>query len=542
MSTEPENGGQWESLADSIAGLGERSIRKSYYPELKATIRGLDRQRTFYQSILNSIPDGVVVFDATGRIKQGNPALCRMFGFLHEELLGKVVGDLYAEQAKLIPVEEFPASCCRSYRRQDGSTFLGETTSSEIRDENGQLLGNLEVIRDLTDRVEAVRQQKKMEEQFLQSQKMAAIGTLAGGIAHDFNNLLAAILGFAELALMKIGRGVAVQRDLEQILKAGGKATELVNQILAFSRKETTRRQPLRLGPLVKEALKLLRGSIPTTIAIKEHIVDCDRLIMANPTQVHQVIMNLCTNAFHAMEDRGGRLSLSLVPSQRSDRLTGEEREYLRISIADTGAGIAPAVLERIFEPYFTTKPSGKGTGMGLAVVHGIVENHEGHIEVDSAIDQGTVFHVYFPVVAGVEIVENPENTPALLGGTESILVVDDERMVADYLRSFLEQLGYTVTVCNTAIQALEVFANNPEEFALVITDQTMPGKTGFDMALDMLAIRPELPIILCSGYSAAISRERVTQAGIREFATKPLSLHVLAPLIRSVLGDDARA
>ena len=536
MSTDPEHGGQWESLADSIAGLGERSIRKNYYPKLKATIRDLDRQRTFYQSILNSIPDGVVVFDATGRIKQGNPQLCRMFGYSHEELIGKDIAGLYAGQARIIPVEEFPASNCRSYQRRDGSIFLGETTGSEIRDESGQLLGNLEVIRDLTERVETVRQQKKLEEQFLQSQKMAAIGTLAGGIAHDFNNLLAAILGFAELALMKIGRGVTVQRDLQQILSAGGKATELVNQILAFSRKETTKRQPLKPGSLVREALKLLRGSIPATIEIREHIADGDRLIMANPIQVHQVIMNLCTNAFHAMEEQGGLLSLSLALSSRPDRFTQEEREYIKISIADTGAGIAPGVLERIFEPYFTTKPSGKGTGMGLAVVHGIVENHEGFIEVDSVAGQGTVFHVYFPVVAGVEVQALAENSAILHGGSESILVVDDEKMVADYLRSFLEQLGYAVTVCNTGTQALEVYKNSPGEFALVITDQTMPGKTGFDMAQEMLTLRPGQPIILCSGYSTAISRERVTLAGIREFVTKPLSLHILAPLIRSVL------
>lgn len=538
MSTDPEHGGQWESLADSIAGLGERSIRKNYYPKLKATIRDLDRQRTFYQSILNSIPDGVVVFDATGRIKQGNPQLCRMFGYSHEELIGKDIAGLYAGQARIIPVEEFPASNCRSYQRRDGSIFLGETTGSEIRDESGQLLGNLEVIRDLTERVETVRQQKKLEEQFLQSQKMAAIGTLAGGIAHDFNNLLAAILGFAELALMKIGRGVTVQRDLQQILSAGGKATELVNQILAFSRKETTKRQPLKPGSLVREALKLLRGSIPATIEIREHIADNDRLIMANPIQVHQVIMNLCTNAFHAMEEQGGLLSLSLALSSRPDRFTQEEREYIKISIADTGAGIAPGVLERIFEPYFTTKPSGKGTGMGLAVVHGIVENHEGFIEVDSVAGQGTVFHVYFPVVAGVEVQELAENSAILHGGSESILVVDDEKMVADYLRSFLEQLGYAVTVCNTGTQALEVYKNSPGEFALVITDQTMPGKTGFDMAQEMLTLRPGQPIILCSGYSTAISRERVTLAGIREFVTKPLSLHILAPLIRSVLDS----
>ena len=532
------NGGDpWEHLKDSIAGLGERSIRKSYYPALKNKIRDLDQQRIFFQSTLNSIPDGVVVLDSAGRIRQGNPALCTLFGYGNEELAGQLSSLLYGEPAELFCHDDFPAGRCRWYRRKDGTPFLGETLESEIRDQQGLLLGYLEVIRDLSQRIAVIHQQRQLEDQLRQSQKMAAIGTLAGGIAHDFNNLLAAILGYAELALLRLPPENGVNREIRQILVAGGKAAELVNQILAFSRKETIQRILIQPGALLKEALKLLRGSIPSTISIRDQIGAIDRLILANPTQLHQVIMNLCTNAFHAMEEQGGEMTLRLELVRRPGGELEELQEYVRISVGDNGAGIAPASLERIFEPYYTTKPSGKGTGMGLAVVHGIVENHQGRIEVESVLGRGTIFQVYFPVVAGTEASQTAAGgAAALVGGSESILVVDDESMVADYLQGFLEQLGYLVTVCNDGNSALARFEADPFWFDLVITDQTMPGRTGFDMARTMLALRPRLPIILCSGYSSALSPERVTGAGIREFMMKPVSLHELAPLIRKVL------
>jgi len=529
---------QWDHLKDAIVGLGERSIRKSYYPELKIKIRDLDQQRTFFQATLNSIPDGVVVMDASGKIKQANPALCRMFGYSNEELAGLAPQALYEDNCEIFRHDDFPTTWCRRFVRKDGQSFLGETLDSEIRDEQGVLLGALELVRDLTERLSVIRQQRQLEEQLRQSQKMAAIGTLAGGIAHDFNNLLAAILGYAELALLKLPPGTALQREIRQILKAGGKASELVNQILAFSRKETTKRILLQPGVLLKEVIKLLRGTIPSTITIREQIVATDRMILANPTQLHQVIMNLCTNAFHALEEQGGEMVLSLDPVKQRVRENDGEREWIRISVADNGCGIDADVLERIFEPYFTTKPSGKGTGMGLAVVHGIVENHEGRIEVESKPGQGTIFHVFFPVVSGLETPQFQREAQSLVGGNESILVVDDEQMVADYLKGFLEQLGYRVTVCNDGNSALTVFESNPNGFDLVLTDQTMPGKTGYEVARTMLALRPELPIILCSGYSSALSPERVTKAGIREFMMKPVSLHDLAPVIRAVLNS----
>lgn len=538
MSHRTDEHDQWDHLKDAIVGLGERSIRKSYYPELKAKIKDLDQQRVFFQSILNSIPDGVVVMDPSGKIRQANPALCRMFGYSNEELAGLDPSVLYENNCAIFRHDDFPTTWCRRFVRKDGRVFLGETLNSEIRDDQGGLLGTLELIRDVSERLKVIRQQRQLEEQLRQSQKMAAIGTLAGGIAHDFNNLLAAILGYAELALLKLPPGGALQREIRQILKAGGKASELVNQILAFSRKETTKRIPIQPGVLIKEVIKLLRGTIPSTITIRERIAATDRMILANPTQLHQVVMNLCTNAFHAMEEQGGEMTLSLESVRKPLREKEEEREWIRISVADNGCGIEPATLERIFEPYFTTKPSGKGTGMGLAVVHGIVESHGGRIEVKSTVGQGTTVQVYFPVVAGVEAQRPRKEEQSLVGGDESILVVDDEQMVADYLKGFLEQLGYRITICNDGSSALALFEHNPQAFDLVITDQTMPGKTGFEMARNMLALRPDLPIILCSGYSSALSPERVAKAGIREFMMKPVSLHDLAPVIRAVLPN----
>lgn len=527
----------WDQLKEHIVGLGERSLRKSYYPELKARVRDLDQQRILFQSTLFTIPDGVAVIAPSGEIAQANPALCRMFGYRLEDLLGSDPGLLYEADSTVFQPEDFPATCCRRCVRSDGTTFLGETFASEIRDEQGALLGNLQVIRDLSDRLAALRQQRQLEDQLRQSQKMAAIGTLAGGIAHDFNNLLAAILGYAELAQLKLSPGIPPYREVDQILKAGHKAAELVNQILAFSRRETTKRMALQPVPLIKEVIKLLRGTIPATISIREQLQDTGRMILANPTQVHQVVMNLCTNAFHAMEEQGGeiRVSLKAVDKQHDD---GDVRAWLRISVTDTGPGIAPEIRERIFEPYFTTKPSGKGTGMGLAVVHGIVHRHEGWIEIDSTIGQGTSVHVYFPETSGTDDAALQKEVVGLPGGKESVLVIDDEQMVADYLRSSLERLGYRVAVCSDGTSALAVFERDPDAFDLVITDQTMPGKTGFEVARTMLAIRPNLPVILCSGFSSALSSERVAAAGISKFMMKPVSLYDLIPTIRTLLDS----
>ena len=384
---------------------------------------------------------------------------------------------------------------------------------------------------------------EKLNAQLQQARKMEAVGTLAGGIAHDFNNILGAILGYAEMAHEDSLSGTVNPGDLDQVLQAGNRAKDLVKQILAFSRQAETRRIPLRPAALIKESVKLLRSSIPSTIDIRQDIDPDVDLVLADPTQIHQIIINLCTNAYHAMEETGGTLFLSL----KNRALTGQDLmtvshlqpgDFVQLSVRDTGHGIAPEIYEKIFEPYFTTKETGKGTGMGLAIVHGIVESCGGFITCMSEIGAGTVFEVYLPAVFEESAPEVREVDVSLVG-TERILFVDDEEMLARMGQTMLERLGYKVEVRTSSLEALATFQNQPEAFDLVITDQTMPGMTGVDMARRMLQIHPGIPIILCTGYSSLVSVEKARAAGIKGFALKPLARKDIATMIRNILDEE---
>lgn len=399
------------------------------------------------------------------------------------------------------------------------------------------------IFADISERKRDEEERKKLQEQLQQAQKMEAIGTLAGGIAHDFNNILGAILGYAEMAHEDCASGLVKPRDLEQILKAGNRAKELVKQILAFSRQAEEQKITLQPAVIIKESIKLLRSSIPSTIDIQQDVDPAVHLIHADPIQLHQIIMNLCTNAYHAMEETGGRLVLSL-----KNRVVTKEDvlglphvqsgDFVQLSIGDTGAGIAPEIRQRIFEPYFTTKETGKGTGMGLAIVHGIVNSSGGFITCDSEVGAGTVFTINLPALVDPEIpvTSKIELVPV---GTERILLIDDELMLAEMGRTMLERLGYTVTICTESLVALAVFKKEPDAFDLVITDQTMPEMTGIDIARRMLQLRPELPIVLCTGYSSIISEQKAKSSGIKGFVLKPLVKKDLAALIRQVLDKE---
>ncbi len=397
------------------------------------------------------------------------------------------------------------------------------------------------ILNDTTERKRAEKEKEILQSQLAQAQKMEAIGTLAGGIAHDFNNILGAMLGYTEMVREDSPEGSLAASDLDQVLAAGDRAKELVEQILAFSRQTETKKIAIQPAILVKEAIKLLRASIPTTISIKQDIdMDCD-FILAEPTKIHQILMNLCTNAFHAMEESGGTLTISLRKKAlaQKDLITEpgiQPGNFVQLAIGDTGTGIEHDLMEKIFEPYFTTKATGKGTGMGLAIIHGIVKSYGGFIKCESKVGSGTIFYINLPASADQSI---PEVKPAeaITAGTEHILLVDDEQMLADLGRTMLERLGYTVTVRMNSLEALELFENHPDSFDLVITDQTMPGMTGVDMAQKMLRIRPELPIILCTGYGSPPLQEKVTSLGIKGFALKPISLKGITALIRKVLG-----
>lgn len=416
------------------------------------------------------------------------------------------------------------------YRCKDGSYRNLEWHVSEAQEDGTSYA----VARDVTEN-------KRIREQLQQAQKMEAIGTLAGGIAHDFNNILSAILGYAELAKEEASPGSALEKDLEQILTSASRAADLVKQILLFSRQSTAELISLKVQPLLKEALKMLRSSLPTTIRIEEYISPDCKEILADPIQVHQIIMNLCTNAYHAMEHTGGLLSIELKTTfidteKQHEVLKIQSGEYVEFTVRDTGIGIGLDVIDKIFDPYFTTKETGKGTGMGLAICHGIVTDYGGTITVDSVVGEGTAVRVFFPVSDRKVLSVAPSETQDISPGTEHILFVDDEEILAEMGKTMLEKLGYKVTVRRSSFEALETFQNTPDAFDVIITDQTMPGMTGYDLARRLLQIRKDVPIILCTGYSSLIDEITAKALGIKEFAFKPLSKQKMAKLVRKVL------
>ncbi|MCI0470295.1 MAG: response regulator, partial [Candidatus Aminicenantes bacterium] len=371
--------------------------------------------------------------------------------------------------------------------------------------------------------------------------KMEAIGTLAGGIAHDFNNILSAIIGFTELAMLKTPEDSNIRSHLKQVLSASNRAKETIKQILAFSRKGDKEQRPIFLNEVVNEALKLLRSTLPSTIEIRANVDKTKNPVLANSIQIHQLLMNLCTNAAYAMREKGGILEITLreidfdpAAINRRDLQPGL---YNQLSIADTGHGMTSEVRNRIFEPYFTTREHGEGTGMGLAVVHGIVKSHRGEIVVYSEPGKGTMFDIYFPITS-LEKNSDPviDKQAPVQHGTERILLVDDEYLLAESGKELLENLGYQVVNRTSSIEALEAFRSHPDNFDLVVTDQTMPNMTGVQLTLELKKIRPDIPIILCTGFSEKVNEKNFLAKGISSFLMKPLISDDLARVVRHVL------
>jgi signal transduction histidine kinase len=387
---------------------------------------------------------------------------------------------------------------------------------------------------------EETEERGRLEERLRQSQKMEAIGTLAGGIAHDFNNILAAILGFTEMAVEDVAGRPEVEENLKKVLQSAMRARDLVKQILAFSRKTNYARDPISLSPLIRETVQLLRASIPATIEIKLTMDTSWDRINAAPVEVQQILMNLATNAALAMQEQGGTLEISLTDIDFSPDSPALERdvmpgEYLMLTVKDTGIGMGPEVMKRVFEPFFTTREAGKGSGMGLAVVYGIVKDLQGTIAVESRPGVGSIFRVLLPKVDAE--IEKEQARPAYLPkGTERILFVDDEEMLREWGETALSRLGYTVTTMADSAEALKVFCSDPTGFDLVITDQTMPSMTGIQFAKELLKVRPDMPVILCTGHSETISPDIAKDAGIREYLMKPLARQELAATVRQVL------
>ena len=408
---------------------------------------------------------------------------------------------------------------------------------------DGSPLACLGTLQDITENKRLEDERTQVEAQLRQAQKMEALGTLAGGIAHDFNNILGIIAGYTEIALLEMEEESPVRSRLKEVLGASHRAKDLVQQIVAFSRRKEMEKKPLQVGLIVKEAMKMLRASLPSTIEIKT-CVESKSVVAADPTQIHQVLMNLCTNAAHAMQDRGGVLDVGLTDvllDAESVRAHAglQTGMHVKLTVRDTGPGIAPAILERIFDPFFTTKEPGVGTGLGLAVVHGIVKSHEGAIEVENQPGEGATFHVFLPVMSGIRTMETVVET-ALPRGKERILVVDDEPALAMVVKQMLERLGYTVEYRTSGSEALHMFRLDPSKtpFDLVITDMTMPHLTGLDLARELLKLHPDFPIILCTGFSEKMDAEKAKGLGIQGFLMKPVILNELAGMIRKTLNE----
>ncbi|MBW1783811.1 MAG: response regulator [Deltaproteobacteria bacterium] len=427
--------------------------------------------------------------------------------------------------------------------RADGTTGHISVRFFIVKDAEGRTVKTYGVNQDISERKKADEEKKQLESQIRHSQKMEAISNLAGGIAHDFNNILSGIMGYAQLAQMKMDPESEPYEDLKEVLQSANRAKSLIQQILAIGCSQEQERQTLQIQDLVRETLKFLRSTLPSTIEIREMYDKEVGIIDADPTQMHQVLMNLCTNAGHAMEEDGGTLTVSLRnvtvgPQESESEVHLEPGRYVKLSVSDTGYGIDPEIRERIFDPYFTTKETGTGTGIGLSVVHGIIEQHGGAISVESEPGKGSTFHVYLPLTQAEEEAPAVKEETPLPTGSERILFIDDEAALANMGKQMLIRLGYDVTSMTSSVEALALFKNGPEQFDLVITDTTMPRMPGDALAQEMMKIRPEIPIIITTGHSKRISAEKAREIGIKGFLMKPLAMRDLADMVRKVLDE----
>jgi len=406
-----------------------------------------------------------------------------------------------------------------------------------VLDNRGSILNYVAVKRDVTREIQ-------LEKQFRQTQKMEAIGTLAGGIAHDFNNILAAIMGFGELAKTQLDADDLPTQCVDEVLTAAKRAKDLVRQILTFTRQVEEQRTPLALQNLVEETLRLMRATLPSTTQIRSNINVSSGVIFADATQIHQVIINLCTNACHAMQHDGGTLQVSLDSVEMGNANTVDDLApgaYLCITVADTGHGMSHSTLERIFDPFFTTKPVGEGTGLGLATALGIVKSHGGTIAVESQLGVGSTFRVYLPRWVGPDRSETRTAPDAPRGCNERVLFVDDEDQIVRPLREILSRLNYRITSRTSGVEAWELFSTRPDDFDLILTDQTMPNMTGLELARKIQGLRPMIPIILATGYGDSGTVERAKSMGIKEIVLKPMLVNDLARALRSAF-EKARA
>ena len=516
--------------------------------ERKQTEEELRESEERYRELVENAVMGFYQVEKRGVFRVVNRRMAEILGYATpQELMADIdnIAKLYAnpeERPKIIQQIDdkgFVEGIEVAFKKKTGESVWVKLNTRVTTDKAGAVVyeGTLE---DITEHKQMEEEHKRLEDKLQQAYKMEAIGTLAGGIAHDFNNILTPIIIQSELALMDIDEKSPIRFNLQEVIKAGLRAKDLVKQILTFSRQSEQQPIPLKITPIINEAIKLLRASLPTTIEIRLNLTEGVDTVTADPTQIHQVLMNLCTNAAHAMRETGGILEIGLSEVEVDSDFTAKHTEmesgpYLNLTVSDTGQGIAPDVIDRIFDPFFTTKDRSEGTGMGLAVVHGIIKSYGGTITIESELGKGTDFNVFLPRIKTV-VSEETEPDRQLLTGNERILVVDDEKGMVDTLRKMLKKLGYQVVVRTSSQDALEAFEKEPDRFDLIFTDQTMPNMTGIELAKAVLSIRSDIPVILCTGFSEQVNAESAKAMGISAFVMKPIVMNEIANTIREVL------
>ncbi|MBW2662853.1 MAG: response regulator [Deltaproteobacteria bacterium] len=522
-----------EELKTANAQLHQEIIEREQAEE------ALRESEKKFRSLFDLSPQAIALTEIeTGKLADVNNMFCDLTKYSKEEIIGKTTTQVgfYSDDYRDRFIKELQTSgevngLEMDFKTKDGAIIAALMFARVIRISSKSFI--LTIFLNVTE-------QKQLQAQLQQAQKMESIGTLAGGIAHDFNNILFSVMGYAEMALDDTEKGTSLHDNLQEVFLAVQRASNLVKQILTFSRQADQELQPLQVQLVVREALKLIRSTLPTTIEIKQYISNQCGLVMADASQIHQVVMNLLTNAFHAMEDEGGKLEVILKEVELDvDDLKDPAMvpgSYICLTVTDTGTGIDKSVVDRIFDPYFTTKEKERGTGLGLAVVHGIVKGFKGDISVYSEPGKETSFQVYLPVIrTRTETKETRVISPAQRG-TERILLVDDEEQIVRMSQQMLERLGYHVTARTSSVETLKAFRAAPDKFDLVITDTTMPHMTGIQLAKKLMEIRPDISIIICTGFSEKISEDKAKAMGIRGYIMKPVVKSELAKKIREVL------
>lgn len=519
--------------------------------ERKKAESAITESETKFRNIIEKSLDGILLVDEIGTVIEWNRGQENIYGTKSPMVVGKKIWDVQFQhepkEKKDEKTYEKIKAMWQSFFKTGINPFQNKLQVSKIEKSDGkirdiqQLYFPIETDKGLmmAGTTRDITTELMMEKQFSQSQKMEAMGTLAGGIAHDFNNILAGIDGYTQLAVRRLDKESPVQKYLNQILTASGRATDLVKQILTFSRGEKKEKVPVQMRLIVKEAVKLLSSSLPANIEIVPRIEGDPTYIFADPTQIHQVVMNLCTNAAHAMKKNGGvmevRLKIESVEAGMYKEL--KPGPYLGLSISDTGHGIKPELMDKIFEPFFTTKDAGEGTGMGLAVVHGIVKSHNGNMSLFSKVGVGTTVSILFPVTVDV-IHTTQEKEETIPRGEERILLVEDEASLAEAEKILLEELGYKVTIMANGLVALELFHKMPDRFDIIISDFSMPKMTGVELIRHIRKINPHIPVIICTGFSNVVTPAEAKSLGIGDIIMKPINFNYIAKTIRELLRE----